>query len=262
MGWTMAPPTCPVQTAGGRGPGVGRPMLDAPSAAWLNSRPFPKQNGQQHGGATGMSRMLIKSGTIVTMDPAIPDMKKGDVLIENGRILDVAPTIESSDAEIVDAANAIVLPGFVNAHIHTWQSGLKGVAADWAAPEYLHNMHARIAPAFMPGDIFTANLVGALTQLNSGVTTMVDWCHNNPTPAHSEAAIEGLAESGVRAVFMHGYPKADPKPGQTPSSDVARPRSERGRSLRGRFAAADGLLPVAVPTLGPDFATSEVAPAY
>jgi len=208
-----------------------------------------------------MSRMLIKSGTVVTMDPAIPDMKKGDVLIENGRILDVAPAIEASDAEIVDATNAIVLPGFVNAHIHTWQSGLKGVAADWAAHEYLHNMHARIAPAFTPGDIFTANLVGALTQLNSGVTTMVDWCHNNPTPAHSDAAIEGLVESGIRAVFMHGSPKPDPKPGQKHFSEIPHPRSEIERLLRGRFASRDGLLSLGMAILGPHYATYDVAAA-
>jgi len=234
-------------------------LLDAIPAAWLNSEPFFPAKQTIIGSFAGMSRLLIKSGIIVTMDRDIPDLKQGDVLVENGRITEVAPRIESPDAEILDASNAIVMPGFVNAHIHTWQSGLKGVAGDWAINEYLHAMHAGIAPAFKPEDIFIANLTGALTQLNAGVTTMVDWCHNNPTPAHSDAAIEGLAEAGIRAVFLHGSPKPDPKPGQKHFSEIPHPRSEIERLMRGRFASRDGLLTLGMAILGPHYATYEVA---
>ena len=46
--------------------------------------------------------------------------------------------------------------------------------------------------------------MGALGQIDAGTTTLVDWCHNNPTPAHTDAAVEALAESGIRAAFFHG----------------------------------------------------------
>jgi cytosine/adenosine deaminase-related metal-dependent hydrolase len=154
----------------------------------------------------------------------------------------------------------IVMPGFVNAHIHTWQTGLRGVAGDWTIPEYLHNMHASIAPRFAPDDIRIANLVGALNQLNSGVTTMVDWCHNNPTPAHSDAAIDGLAEAGIGAVFLHGSPKSDPKPEQKHFSEIPHPRGEIER-LAQRLPSQDALVTLGMAVLGPAYSIYEVSRA-
>ena len=208
-----------------------------------------------------MACTLIKAGTIVAMDDDIGDLRQGDVLIEDDRIAAVAPSLEASGAEIIDADGMIVMPRFVNAHIHTWQTGLRGVAGDWTIPEYLHNMHAAIAPRFAPDDIRIANLMGALNQLNSGVTTMVDWCHNNPTPAHSDAAIDGLKEAGIRAVFLHGSPKPDPKPGQRHFSEIPHPRSEIERLARDRLPSKDALVTLGMAVLGPAYSTYEVSRA-
>lgn len=206
-----------------------------------------------------MGRILIKSGMVVTMDRNVPNRAKGDVLIEGDRILAVDASIDAGDAQIVDAENTIVMPGFVNAHIHTWQAGLRGVAADWTIPEYLHNMHASIAPKFAPDDIFISNLMGALNQLNSGVTTIVDWCHNNPTPAHTNRAIDGLQEAGVRAVFMHGSPKPDPGPNQRHFSEIPHPRAEIERLARDRLSSRDALVTLGMAILGPAYSVYEVS---
>lgn len=208
-----------------------------------------------------MARTLIKAGTIVAMDDEVDDLRQGDLLIEDDRIAAIAPSLDVGDAEIIDARDMIVMPGFVNAHIHTWQTGLRGVAGDWTIPEYLHNMHASIAPRFTPDDIRIANLTGALNQLNSGVTTMVDWCHNNPTPAHSDAAIDGLREAGIRAVFLHGSPKPDPKPGQKHFSEVPHPRAEIERLARDRLPSKDALVTLGMAVLGPAYSTYEVSRA-
>ena len=208
-----------------------------------------------------MSRILVKSGIIVTLDDTTPDLARGDVLIEDDRILEIAPAIEAAGARIIDARERIVMPGFVNAHIHTWQTALRGVASDWTIPEYLHNMHAVLAPGFAPDDIKISNLAGALNQLDGGVTTIVDWNHNNPTPAHTDAAVEGLAEAGLRALYLHGTPKPDPKPGQKHFSEVPHPRAEIERLRRGRFASDDGLLTLGMAILGPAYSTYEVSRA-
>jgi 5-methylthioadenosine/S-adenosylhomocysteine deaminase len=208
-----------------------------------------------------MVRTLIKAGTIVAMDDEVDDLRRGDVLIEDDRIAAVAPSLDAAGAAVIDASDMIVMPGFVNAHIHTWQTGLRGVAGDWTIPEYLHNMHAAIAPAFAPDDIRIANLVGALNQLNSGVTTMVDWCHNNPTPAHSDAAIDGLKEAGIRAIFLHGSPKPDPKPGQKHFSEIPHPRAEIERLARDRLPSKDALVTLGMAVLGPAYSTYEVSRA-
>ena len=206
-----------------------------------------------------MARTLIKSGTIVAMDDDVGDLRQGDVLVEDDRIVAVAPSLEASDAEVIDARDTIVMPGFVNAHIHTWQTALRGIAGDWTIPEYLHNMHAAIAPRFAAADIRVSNLVGALNQLNSGVTTLVDWCHNNPTPAHSDAAIDGLQEAGIRAVFLHGSPKPDPKPGQRHFSEIPHPRAEIERLARDRLPARETLVTLGMAILGPAYSTYEVS---
>lgn len=78
----------------------------------------------------------------------------------------------------------------------------------------------RVATHFRPRDIYIATLVGALNQIDCGTTTLVDWCHNNATPAHTDAAVAALRAAGIRAMFMHGTPKPDPKPGEPPYWEV------------------------------------------
>ena len=182
-----------------------------------------------------MSRILIKNGTIVSMDRQTGDLR-GDLLVENERIAAINPAIEASDAQIIDASTMIVIPGLINSHIHAWETGLRGIAGDWTMPQYVQAMHRGLATHFRPDDINIANLMGALTSINSGITTIVDWCHNNSTPEHTDAAIEGLQESGVRAVFLHGSPKPNPKPGQKHFSEMPMPRVEVERLLKGRLA--------------------------
>ena len=48
--------------------------------------------------------------------------------------------------------------------------------------------------------------MGALEALNAGITTMLDWSHISRTPEHADAAIKGLRDSGIRAVYSHGAP--------------------------------------------------------
>jgi 5-methylthioadenosine/S-adenosylhomocysteine deaminase len=77
-------------------------------------------------------RTLIKNGTIVSVDPAIGDLAKGDLLIEDGRIAQVAPRIDAgADAEVIDASDRLVLPGMVDTHRHTWQALFRNIGSDW-----------------------------------------------------------------------------------------------------------------------------------
>jgi cytosine/adenosine deaminase-related metal-dependent hydrolase len=208
-----------------------------------------------------MHRVLIKGGRVVTMDDSIGELARGDVLVENDRIASVGQDIAAADAEVLDAEQMLVLPGFINGHLHTWQTGLRGAAADWTVAQYMQAMHRGLATLFRPEDIYIANLMGALNQINNGATTLVDWCHNNPTPEHTDAAIRGLEESGIRALFLHGSPKPDPKPGQKHFSEVPMPRNEIERLRKGRFASDDGLLTFGLAILGPYYSTYEVTRA-
>ena len=68
-----------------------------------------------------MARTLIRNATIVSMDAAIGDIDAGDILIDGDRIAEVGRNIDAPGAELVDATDHIVMPGLVNAHIHTWE---------------------------------------------------------------------------------------------------------------------------------------------
>ena len=67
--------------------------------------------------------LLIRGGSIVSMDPAIGNLS-GDLLLVDGRIDRVGPNQHAPDAEVIDAAGMIVLPGFVDTHRHTWQAAV------------------------------------------------------------------------------------------------------------------------------------------
>lgn len=210
-----------------------------------------------------MRRTLIKSAAVITMDDAIGDLSAGDVLVEGSRIVDVRPSIDlgsgATETDIVDGTGRIVIPGLINAHMHTWQTGLRGYAANWTLLEYFRRMHAGLATVFRPEDIYIATLVGALNQINCGTTTLVDWCHNNPTPDHTDAAVRGLIESGIRAAFFHGSPKPEPKPGEPHFSEIPHPRREVERLLAGPLADRDGLVTLGLAILGPHYSTLDVA---
>src|SRR5690242_6888276 len=143
--------------------------------------------------------------------------------------------------------------------MHTWQTALRGFAANWTLPQYFRRMHAGLATLFRPEDIYIATLMGALNQINFGATTLVDWCHNNPTPAHTDAGVRALFDSGIRAAFFHGSPKPDPKPGQPHFSEVPHPRGEVERLLAGQLADRDGLVTLGLAILGPHYSTLDVA---
>ncbi|WP_433259020.1 amidohydrolase family protein [Streptosporangium sp. CA-135522] len=155
--------------------------------------------------------MLITNGTVIDTDPQPRVLPGADVLVEDGTIVAVGPGlgVDPGAAEVVDATGRIVLPGFVDTHRHVWQSVIRSIAADATLGEYLGLILGRLAPAFRAEDVYAANLWGALEALNAGVTTVYDWSHIQLTPAHTDAAIDALRESGLRSVFAYAHPAGD-----------------------------------------------------
>ncbi|HVZ53434.1 MAG TPA: amidohydrolase family protein [Pseudolabrys sp.] len=209
-----------------------------------------------------MRTTLIKNAAVLSMDPALGDLSDGDILLAGDRIAAVGAKLDAPEGtEVIDARGMIALPGLINAHQHTWQTGIRGVAGDWTLTDYGRHMHAGLATRFTPNDIYLANLVGALNQLNGGVTTLFDWCHNNPTPEHSDRAIDGLSESGIRAVFGHGTPKPKLDEHGVPTQEYLHPEDEVKRLRHGRLASEDALVTMALCIRGPDLSSYEASAA-
>jgi len=204
-----------------------------------------------------MARVLIRGGDLITMDPALGDIRGGSVLVDGDRIAAVGQVVDASGAEPVDASGMIVLPGFVDAHVHLWQTGLRGVAGDWTLADYYRTMHLNLARHFTAEDIYLANLVGGWNHLDSGITSLFDWCHNNPTPGHSDRAIDAHFDSGVRAVFGHGTARWD-KTGSASPADIPHP-AEEVRRLRDRLRDDGARVTLGMALRGPDQTPYEVA---
>jgi cytosine/adenosine deaminase-related metal-dependent hydrolase len=199
-------------------------------------------------------RILIRGGTVLSMDRTVGDMTPGEVLIEGTRIAQVGHGIEANGAQVIEVgADSIVMPGFVDTHRHTWQAPVRNIAADWTLGHYLTGIHAGLSKFFRPEDTYIGNLLGTLEALNSGITTLLDWSHNLATPEHADAAVEGLRDSGSRAIFAHGggAPQWAPIPNEVPHPEDAKRVKEE------HFSSDDGLVTMALALRGPQFATKE-----
>jgi cytosine/adenosine deaminase-related metal-dependent hydrolase len=205
------------------------------------------------------NRIVLRGGHVLSMDPRIGDLPQGDVLIEDGTITAVEREI-SADAEVLDMSGRIVIPGFVDTHRHTWEASIRNVAPDATLDDYFVDILDTFAPLYTPEDVYAANLAGSLECLNAGITTLVDWSHINNTPDHPDAAIQGLAESGIRAQYAYGSANTS-LADYWFESKIAVPGDDV-RRIRGKyFSSDDGLLTMGLATRGPGFCLGDVVTA-
>lgn len=151
--------------------------------------------------------ILIKGGCVLSIDRAVGDFEQADVLVEGSKIAAVRPNISAPNAEVIDASNTVVMPGFVDTHRHMWQGILRNILPDGSLQDYIRVVQRTIGQAYTPDDAYAGNLSSALGCIDVGVTTVLDWSHIHNSPEHSDGAIKGLQESGVRAVFAYGTPQ-------------------------------------------------------
>jgi cytosine/adenosine deaminase-related metal-dependent hydrolase len=221
------------------------PALAAPAQGDLShesgarNHEMPRETGAPH------RRYLLKGGAVLSMDPQVGNFAQGDVLIEGKRIVAVGANLHAPGAAIINAAGMIVMPGFVDTHHHQYQTALRsflsdGLLANDGLPHgeknYLDYIHFKLTPVFRPEDAYIAELVSSLSQLDAGVTTVVDTSQVGHTPAHTDAVIQGLQEAGRRAVFVYS-PGAGP--GNLFPNDLQRLRSQY-------FSSTDQLLTLAM----------------
>ncbi|HEY1179532.1 MAG TPA: amidohydrolase family protein, partial [Phytomonospora sp.] len=190
-------------------------------------------------------RTLIRNGTVIDTDP-VAVHPATDVLVDGDRIAAVGRDLPAGDARVVDATGRYVLPGFVDTHRHTWQTALRGIAADHDLGAYLTRVLGDIGARVHPEDIAAGTLAGALEALDAGVTTLQDFSHALHTPDHADAAVDALRASGVRALFGYGTPVFG-------GGDL--------RDARRVHASMGGLLTMALAPHGPSYTPVETVAA-
>lgn len=159
-------------------------------------------------------RYVIRGGSVMSMDPAVGDFVRADVLIEGKKILAVGPNLGAGDAAVIDAGGRIVMPGFIDTHHHQFETALRSFLADGVlindgsgtpsgSITYYEYILLKFAPVYRPQDVYINELFGGLSQLDDGVTTVHDISQIHHSPQHSDAAIQALFDTGRRAAF--GY---------------------------------------------------------
>ncbi|KAB0636728.1 amidohydrolase family protein [Burkholderia latens] len=150
-------------------------------------------------------RTLFKGGIVLTLDPRLPELAKGDVLVEGDRIAAVGPAIDAGDAQVIDAAGHIVMPGLVDAHHHMWLGTMRRLLPnvdDLFA--YIDVVAERVGAHYRPLDMFVSTKLTAAASLDAGITTIIDACHSARSPEHTDAALDALKSTGIRALHMVG----------------------------------------------------------
>jgi cytosine/adenosine deaminase-related metal-dependent hydrolase len=150
-------------------------------------------------------RTLFKGGTILTLDAKVPNLAVGDVLVQDGRIAAVGPALQAADAQVIDAAGHIVMPGLVDAHHHMWLGVMRRMMPnvdDLFA--YIDVVAEQLGSHYRPLDMYLSTKLTAATSLDAGITTIIDACHSSRSPEHTDAALDALEATGIRALHMVG----------------------------------------------------------
>ncbi|MFC3797855.1 5'-deoxyadenosine deaminase [Cohnella sp. GCM10012308] len=140
------------------------------------------------------SKIWIKGALILTMN-GDNEVISGDVLIEDGAIVRIGSDIDAPDAEIIEADGKVLLPGFVQTHIHLCQTLFRGRADDLALIDWLRERIWPLEAAHSEDSVYYSALLGIGELIRSGTTTILDM----ETVHHTDAAFRAIEESGIRA---------------------------------------------------------------
>jgi 5-methylthioadenosine/S-adenosylhomocysteine deaminase len=155
----------------------------------------PPQEGQP---------IVLRNGTVLTMDDGHRVLSGADVLVVGDRIAEVGPNLRAPDnAAEIDASGGLVMPGMVDTHRHMWQTAMRAYGADWTLTQYFVWYYLQWGKVWRPQDIYAGNLLSGIEALDAGVTTSLDWSHGLQTIDHAEAAVDAL--QAVPGRFVLGY---------------------------------------------------------
>jgi cytosine/adenosine deaminase-related metal-dependent hydrolase len=139
------------------------------------------------------------------MDQNVPNLAIGDVLVEGGRVAAVGSNLLATDAEVINAAGCIVMPGLVNAHHHMWLGAMRRLMPDVDDLfAYIGVVAETLGAHYRPRDMYLSTKLTAVASLDAGITTIIDACHSSRSPEHTDAALDALDDSGIRALHMVG----------------------------------------------------------
>ena len=155
--------------------------------------------------------IMIRNGTVITVDEKNRVIRNGAVFIENGRIVDIGKTEDVSKRnmgveKVIDANNNLIIPGLINAHTHmTWYL-TRGLGMDNHTRDWLRACIWPFLSALSPSEVYAGAVLGAIENLKTGTTFVID---NNMFTKNKKGLIDQVAQaaedSGIRSIVLRGY---------------------------------------------------------
>jgi len=162
--------------------------------------------------------LIVKGGTIITMDPAAPELENHSLAVKDGKIAAIYPSSETfwSAPEILDASDCLLIPGLINTHSHLPMTYFRGLADDlpldiWLR-EYIWPMEAKILNAQV---IHDATLHGACEMLKNGISMSHDMYFNMP------AIADACSQAGMRVLIGEAVIDAQLAGDQLPGARIS-----------------------------------------
>lgn len=141
-------------------------------------------------------KILIKDAFIVTMNK---DFSKfiGNIMIEEGKISKVtSEPITGVFDKVINAKGRVVLPGFIQPHVHLCQTLFRGTADDLELLDWLKKRIWPLEGAHDEESIYYSAKLGLCELIKSGTTSIIDM----ETVHYTDSAINAIYESGERCI--------------------------------------------------------------
>jgi cytosine/adenosine deaminase-related metal-dependent hydrolase len=150
---------------------------------------------------------LISGAYVLSMDPDIGHVEKGNVHVRNGKIVAVGADVAAPEAKAIDATGMIVMPGFIDTHWHMWHAVLRNFLREGLS--YFPVKYA-LSQYFMPEDVHNGNRLALAEAINAGFTTVHNFAHNVRAPEYADAELSAWAEFGMPGRYSVGWKDGHP----------------------------------------------------
>ncbi len=169
---------------------------------------------------------VVRGAHVLSMDDKIGDFPTGDVHVRNGAIVAVAAIVAAPGAQVIDGKGMICMPGLIDTHWHHWTTFLRpALRADDPKKTYFP-VTAAVGQHYTPEDSYQSVKLSLAEAIGAGVTTTHNWAHNVRSPAHADAEVKAMRESGLRGRFAYGPAQGMPNDQPMDLADWARMKKE------------------------------------
>ena len=159
--------------------------------------------------AQAPAKLVVRNAYIFSMAWSEREPFTGYIAVgADGRIVAVdkgEPPVSLKAATVWDAKGHWVMPGFISAHSHLWQSAYRGLAADKTLLGWIDQLYGKAVTKATAEDLYWFTLEGSLDHLRHGVTSAYNFNYGGHTPEQAvefdEQEFRGQMDSGIRFVF-------------------------------------------------------------